>query len=336
MAAIEARLREGMRQRGITGQTADDVVRSITSFALYGFPESHAASFALIAYASAYLKAYHCAAFTCALLNNQPMGFYHPMTLVKDAQRHGVSFRPVDVARSGWDCALEDGGVRLGLRYVAGLRSDAGKRIEAERGRFASLQELVDRCALRRDELRTLAEVGALNAFGLTRRSALWQVEQAARPRGPLLREADPALSPSPLAEMTLPERMESDLLGTGVTVGPHPMVLYREGLQARGVRRAVDLARLEEGRRVRVAGAVICRQRPGTAKGFLFLTLEDETGLVNVTVRPDLFEARHGVLVGNGVLEVEGILQAREGISVRALEVRPLGAALTSSRDFH
>jgi error-prone DNA polymerase len=340
MQTIEARLREGMRQRGITGATADDVVRSITSFALYGFPESHAASFALIAYASAYLKAHHAAAFACALLNNQPMGFYQPMTLVKDAQRHGVSFRPLDVTRSGWDCALEADAVRLGLRYVAGLRAEAGKRIELERGlrAFASLQELADRCGLRRDELRTLAEVGALNALGLTRRSALWQVERAARPRGPLLRQADAEPGPSPLAEMTLPERMQSDLLGTGVTVGPHPMLLYRSELAGRGVRRAVDLARLEDGRRVRVAGAVICRQRPGTAKGFLFLTLEDETGLVNVTVRPDLFEARHGVLVGHGVLEIEGILQAEEGISVRAMEVRPLGAAAIAppSRDFH
>jgi error-prone DNA polymerase len=336
MAAIEERLREGMRQRGITGPAADEVVRSIASFALYGFPESHAASFALIAYASAYLKTYHCAAFTCALLNNQPMGFYQPMTLVKDAQRHGVPFRPVDVTRSGWDCALEDDGVRLGLRYVAGLRSEAGKRIATEAARCASLQELVDRCGLRRDELRTLAEVGALNAFGLTRRSALWQVEQASRPRGPLLKEADQAPEPSPLAEMTLPERMRSDLLGTGVTVGPHPMALYRPELQARGVRRAVDIARLEDGRRVTVAGAVICRQRPGTAKGFLFLTLEDETGLVNVIVRPDLFQARHGVIVENGVLEIEGVMQAEEGITVRALEVRALGAAITSSRDFH
>src|SRR5262249_16479483 len=150
---------------------------------------------------------------------------------------------PVDVTRSGWDCSLEEDGVRLGLRYVAGLRSEAGKRIESER--CASLQELVDRCGLRRDELRTLAEVGALNAFGLTRRSALWQVEQASRPRGPLLREADLAPEPSPLVEMTPPERMRSDLLGTGVTVGPHPMTLFRPELTARGVRRAVDIARL-------------------------------------------------------------------------------------------
>jgi error-prone DNA polymerase len=336
MAAIEDRLREGMRQRGITGQAADDIVRSIASFALYGFPESHAASFALIAYASAYLKAYHCAAFTCALLNNQPMGFYQPMTLVKDAQRHGVSFRPVDVTRSGWDCALEgdDDAVRLGLRYVGGLRSEAGKRIETEC--CTSLQELVDRCGLRRDELRTLAAVGALNAFGLTRRSALWQVEQASRPRGPLLREADPVPEPSPLAEMTPPERMRSDLLGTGVTMGPHPMSLYRTGLAARGVRRAADLSRLGDGQRVTVAGAVICRQRPGTASGFLFLTLEDETGLVNIIVRPDLFQARHGVIVENGVLEIDGVMQAEEGLTVRALEVRALGAAITASRDFH
>jgi error-prone DNA polymerase len=337
MLDIEGRLREGMRQRGITGQAADDVVRSIVSFALYGFPESHAASFALLAYASAYLRAYHCAAFTCALLNNQPMGFYHPMTLVKDAQRHGVSFRTVDVTKSAWDCVLEgdDDAVRLGLRYVAGLRSEAGKRIEAEGSRCASLQELVDRCSLRKDELRSLAEVGALNAFGLTRRSALWQVEQAARPRGPLLRDADPSTGPSPLAEMTLPERMQSDLRGTGVTVGPHPMVLYRPDLRARGVWRAADIARAGNGRRVTVAGAVICRQRPGTAKGFLFLTLEDETGLVNVIVRPDLFEARHGVIVGSGVLEIDGVMQAEEGLTVRALEVRALGAALTPSRDF-
>ena len=188
MKAIEARLRSGMAERGITGEAADTIVLSISSFALYGFPESHAASFALIAYASAFLKCHHPAAFTCALLNNQPMGFYHPFTLVKDAQRHGVRFRPVDVTRSGRFCALEEGEVRLGLGYVRGLRAEAAERIEAERALrpFASLQDFVDRTGLRRDEQRNLAEVGALNAFGLTRRSALWQVEKAGRPRGPL------------------------------------------------------------------------------------------------------------------------------------------------------
>ena len=190
MKAIEARLRSGMAERGIAGEAADTIVLSISSFALYGFPESHAASFALIAYASAYLKCHHPAAFTCALLNNQPMGFYHPFTLVKDAQRHGVRFRPVDVTRSGRFCTLEEGEVRLGLGYVRGLRGEAAGRIEGERALrpFASLQDFVDRTGLRRDEQRNLAEVGALNAFGLTRRSALWQVEKAGRPRGPLFR----------------------------------------------------------------------------------------------------------------------------------------------------
>ncbi|HEY6552291.1 MAG TPA: error-prone DNA polymerase, partial [Vicinamibacteria bacterium] len=255
MRDIEGRLRQGMERNGIVGEAADAIVRSITSFALYGFPESHSASFALIAYASAYLKAYHPAVFVCALLNNQPMGFYHPFTLVKDAQRHGVSFRPVDVTVSHWACTIEEAEVRLGLQYVRGLRKEAGERIAAVRGDrpFASLQDFVDRAALRRDEQRILAEVGALNAFGLTRRSALWQVEKAGRPRGPLFQEEEafessPHTGRSPLAEMTLAERLGRDLAGLGLTAGPHPLALYREMLAARGVRRSVDLARLGEG----------------------------------------------------------------------------------------
>jgi error-prone DNA polymerase len=362
MEAIERRLREGMRQRGIAGEAADAIVRSITSFALYGFPESHAASFALLAYASAYLKAYHPAAFVCSLLNNQPMGFYHPFTLVKDAQRHGARFRPVDVARSHWNGVLEEGEVRLGLRTVRGLRAEAGERIVAERalGPFVSLQDFVDRTGLRRDEQRMLGEVGALNVFGLTRRSALWQVEKAGRPRGPLFQDVleDDALAApssggparmdessrpermakSPLAEMTLAERLNSDLRGTSLTVGPHPMALYRQVLRERGVVRAADLPHLEDGARVRVAGAVICRQRPGTAKGFLFMTLEDETGLVNVTVRPDMFERDHAVLVSTAILEIDGVLQARDGLTVRALCARaaPVEGVSIASRDFH
>jgi len=340
MAALEGRLREGMRRNGITGAGADEIVRSITSFALYGFPESHAASFALIAYASAWLKTHQPAAFVCALLNNQPMGFYHPSTLVKDAQRHGVSFLPVDVTASAWSCSLEGGRVRLGLRYVAGLRQQAGERVVAARSRcgFTSLEDLVDRAGLHHDELQGLAAVGALNAFGLTRRSALWQVERAVRPRGPLLRGLPEEPSPSPLPEMTFPERLTSDLAGTGLTVGPHPMVLYRSELQARGVRRAVELEKLKDGQRVHVAGAVICRQRPGTAKGFMFLTLEDETGLVNVIVQPDLYARQKAVLVGKSVLEIEGVLQSKDGLSVRATHVRAPGSAAIPipSRDFH
>jgi error-prone DNA polymerase len=331
MKPIEARLREGMRQRGIDEATQETIVRSISSFALYGFPESHAASFALIAYASAWLKAHHGAAFVCALLNNQPMGFYHAFTLVKDAQRHGVRFRPVDVACSDHDCTLEGDGVRLGLRYVRGLRAEAGRRIAAERARapFASLQAFVDRTGLRRDEQRALAEAGALNAFGLTRRSALWQVEKAGRPRGPLFRDDEPDAEPSPVPDMDLGERLSSDLLRTGITTGMHPLHLQREALALRGVCRAADLRRCRDGDRVRVAGAVICRQRPGTAAGFMFLTLEDETGLANVIVRPDLFERERAVLVAEPVLEVDGVLQATDGLSVRAQAVRPAVVAM-------
>ncbi|HUG54205.1 MAG TPA: error-prone DNA polymerase [Vicinamibacteria bacterium] len=353
MAVLEVKLRSGMAANGIDPAAADQIVQSITSFALYGFPESHAASFALLAYASAYLKAHYPAAFVCALLNNQPMGFYSPFTLVKDAQRHGARFRPVDVTRSEWLCTLEQGEVRLGLRFVRGLRQAAGESIvEARRRRpFVSVQDMVDRTDVHRDELPRLAETGALNVFGLTRRSALWQVEKAGRPRGELFRRADEAgiatgttgdreaeTDPSPLAEMSLSERLHSDIAGTALTIGPHPIALHREGLAARGVRRAWDLARLPEGSPVRVAGAVICRQRPGTAKGFVFLTLEDETGLVNITVRPDLFEARGQVVVTSDVLEIDGILQTRGGVSVRATDVRrpALPRLGTTSRDFH
>jgi error-prone DNA polymerase len=344
MAAVEAQLRAGMAARGICGETADTIVRAIASFALYGFPESHAASFALIAYASAYLKAHHPAVFLCALLNNQPMGFYAPLTLVKDAQRHGVRVLPVDVLQSGWGCSLEDGAVRIGLGYVSGLRRLAAERLVRERGRrpFASLEDLVERAELHRDEVRDLAEIGALNAFGLTRRSALWQVERACRPAGPLFRGREPEEEAGgtggggPLREMTDAERMASDLSGTGLTVGPHPMILHRPALAARGIRRAADLPGLSDGMRVQVAGAVICRQRPGTAKGFLFLTLEDETGLINVTVRPDLYTRQQVLLVSAGLLEIDGVLETREGISLRALEARALATDLAlASRDF-
>ncbi len=340
MAAVETKLRDGMAARGITGETAEAIIRSISSFALYGFPESHAASFALIAYASAYLKAHHPAVFLCALLNNQPMGFYRPLTLVKDAQRHGVRVLPIDATRSEVACALEEGALRLGLGYVSGLRRVVAERLVRERhgAPFVSLDDLVERSDLHRDELRALAEAGALNAFGLTRRGALWQVERACRPAGPLFRkgQGEPGGEPSPLPEMTLPERVASDIAGTGLTVGAHPVALLRSALRGRGLKRAADLGSLPDGARVRVGGAVICRQRPGTAKGFLFLTLEDETGLVNVTVRPDLYERSKNVLVGQGMLEIEGVLQTREGVSVRALEARPLPTHIpVASRDF-
>ena len=194
MQQIEQRLRDGMARNGIVGAAADQIVQSITSFALYGFPESHAASFALIVYASAYLKAHYPAAFYAALLNNQPMGFYHPATLVKDAQRHGVRFAPIDVQISDWPCVVQDdGSVRVGLMFVKGLREEAGRRIAQcpvpARMRFLSIDDVVARAALRQEEVRTLAEIGALASFGGDRRTALWQAERAGRPAGPLLHD---------------------------------------------------------------------------------------------------------------------------------------------------
>ena len=339
MRDIETRLRSGMTANGIVGETQDRIVQSITSFALYGFPESHAASFALIAYASAYLKCHYLAAFTAAILNNQPMGFYHPATLVKDAQRHGLHFRPVDVQKSSWKCTLEDNTVRLGLNYVRGVRKETAEAIVAARP-FFSIDDAVHRVpGMRKPELRMLAEVGALNSLGGHRRDALWEAERALRPAGPLFEAAEVAEPPSPLAPMTAPERIRADFYGTGVTIGPHPMKLYREGLRARHVVAAEDLQYEMHGRLVKVAGCVICRQRPGTAKGFMFLSLEDETGIANAIVEPDLFDAFRKTLVTAPYLLVEGILQNQQGaISVKLNRAEPLNfeVAEVPSHDFH
>ena len=531
MREIEARLRAGMAVHGITGQTADAIIQSITSFALYGFPESHAASFALLAYASAYLRAHHLAAFTCAMLNNWPLGFYHPATLVKDAQRHGLRVLPIDVTRSGWRCSLEapaaplrkapaapfsvprsafseqvgpvgmgtrnaerttrnaqrqELALRLGLRYVAGLREDSGKRIEAARAQapFTSIDDVAIRAALRDDELQTLAHIGTFAPFGVTRREALWQAaavprellfkQQAVRrlgcyavsrydnatdrnhaesgasernavipgaagvaagdasgegmlrpdeiiPAGGTVRvhESDPArrdvdpgqhrggewsnderrvrqLSPgragqlarardvpltrqryragnvgargtasppdrldrqtsespdsiaripppidpltansltanspaaaSPLPPMSAVDRTLADYKGTGMTVGRHLMAYVRAEMDAHGVLRTRDLARQRNGSWAKVAGLVIVRQRPGTAKGFCFLTLEDETGIGNAVVTPDIFQRHRSVIHTASLLMVEGPLQIVEGvIHVRARRFHPL-----------
>ena len=321
MESIETRLRQGMAARGIGEAARDQIVKSITSFALYGFPESHAASFALIAYASAYLKAHHPAAFLAALLNAWPMGFYHPATLVKDAQHHGTRVLPVDAARSGWKCRWENGAVRLGLRFVKGLREDAGaavERAQAERP-FSSTEDLARRAALRPGDLELLAHAGALAAFGKTRREALWQVAKVARRAGPLY-DAIPVDDPSPLPEMSPIEETRADYQTTEMTTGPHMLAHLRQDLARRGVASAAELSRGRDGERVTMAGAVIVRQRPGTAKGFVFLTLEDETGMLQAIVRPDLFREQRAVVVGSGALVVEGRLQRQDGaMSVRA-----------------
>lgn len=376
MKEVEVKLRRGMERNHIDPETQEKIVQSIVSFALYGFPESHAASFALLAYASAYLKCHYLPAFTAALLNNEPMGFYHPATIVKDAQRHGLKVRPIDVTRSDWPCKLEKNGqgfaLRLGMRYAKGLREEAAKEIVYQRALrpFRSIDELKLRVpALQKSELTSLAEIGALNFIELSRsprsgkagdkgksrshrRDALWQVERAARSAGLLLQEyselgfnpesLSDALWPdanSPLLPMTAEERLVADFRGTGMTVGPHPMAYHRRELQKQGIRSATELHSLPDGAPVRIAGSVIARQRPGTAKGFVFLSLEDETGIANAIITPQLFERDHVTVVHHQFLVIEGVLQNQENVvSVKAQSVRPLNVtrAETASHDFH
>ncbi len=322
------------------------------------------------------------------------MGFYHPSTIVKDAQRHGLKFKPADVMRSEWRCTLEasrqspvashqptsaiatgdrrpatgDFCVRLGLRYVRGLREEAARALVRERERrpFASIDDLARRVPeLRKNELVALAEVGALNAVSsfefpvssksepalpanlkletrnlkLHRRDALWQVERAARHPGPLLEEIAEPDAASPLAAMSDEERLVADFRGTGLTLGAHPMAYRRAQMDALGVRPARELPGLPDGQRVRAAGCVIARQRPGTARGFVFLSLEDETGIANAIITPDLFEQNRLLLVGEQFLLVEGVLQNLDNVvSVKAERVLPLAitGAATSSHDFH
>jgi error-prone DNA polymerase len=348
MAKIEQRLRDGMARRGIEGDTADRIVRSITSFALYGFPESHAASFALIAYASAYLKCHHPAAFFAAMLNCYPMGFYHPATLIKDAQRHGVVVEPADVTRSDFQCTIEDGALRLGLKYVSGLRADTGQRAERSRAiaQFRSIADFGARVAPNQRELDALAYAGAFAAFGRSRREALWQAAAVERNPDSILSGAAPAPLPddedesaSGLPAMTPVEETLADYATTGVTAGPHLMAHLRPELKARGILSAAELAAADNGAWVRSAGVVIVRQRPGTAKGFLFLTLEDETGISNAIVTPDIFQANRTILHRAQILMVEGPVQKQDGvIHVRARRFRELGTpgAMPPSHDFH
>jgi len=349
MKEIEGKLRDGMTRNGIAVDVQDLIVRSIGSFAAYGFPESHAASFALLAYASAYLKCRYLAAFTAAMLNNQPMGFYHPATLVKDAQRHGLHFKPIDVTRSEWKCTLEkDTGpflVRLGFNYLKGLRRDIAASIIEERTRtpFASIRDLVRRVpAIRKEELNSLAQAGALNFIRTDpshRREALWDSELAARPVGELLEVTTVEPDSSPLAPMQPDERLFADYTSTGLTIGMHPMRLHREHMDGLGVIPAASLGRIPDGVLVRIAGSVICRQRPGTARGFLFVSLEDETGVSNAIILPDLFTTHRLTIVEEPFLLIEGILQNQRGsVSVKASRVEALrvDAAAGVSHDFH
>ncbi|MGA7539055.1 MAG: error-prone DNA polymerase [Steroidobacteraceae bacterium] len=348
------RLIGGMKARGYEEEFAQRVYKQMLGFGEYGFPEAHAASFALLAYDSAWLKYHEPAAFTAALLNSQSMGFYAPAQLVRDTRAHGVEVRPVDVCVSGWDCTLErkeeDGepALRLGLRLVKALsRNGADRLIEARcRQPFDGVQDLAARAALDRGDLEALAAAGAFASLSGNRHLAFWEVAGTERPlplEQILLDEPHEAThEPTPLLRTpTEGERIVADYASLGLTLGRHPLALLRESLQSRQLLSARDLEGMAHGQPVRTAGIVLMRQRPGTASGVTFLTLEDETGQVNIIVWERIGDEYRRPLLESRLLEVHGELQRQEGvmhvIARRLLDRSPLlGELITRSRDFH
>jgi error-prone DNA polymerase len=344
----------GMARNGYTAEFAERIFEQIKGFGDYGFPESHAASFALLAYASAWIKCHEPAAFSCALLNSLPMGFYLPAQLVADARRHGIEVRPVDVRYSDWDCALEDDGrdgtdggmtqpaLRLGMRLVSGLHEAAGRRVAGARAQapFRDLDDLAHRAALDRGALAALAEAAALRGLAGHRHRARWQGAAVER-QMPLFA----GIAPATEARIAIPppsafEDMRADYASTGLTLGAHPLALLRRALQQRRYGRARDLEALEHGRRARHAGLVILRQRPQTASGVTFMTVEDETGLVNVVVWRDVAERQRRVFLESQLLGIEGRMEMADGsrhlIATRLEDLSPLLRGLaTESRDF-
>ena len=334
LVKLEAR----MIERGIEKQVRDRVMEASGSFALYGFPESHAISFALIAYASAWFKVHRAPEFYTALLNNQPMGFYSRGTLIQDGKKRGVQFRPVCIMRSGWECQIEeDASIRLGFSQVAGLNISKGAAIAEERAKrpFSSLADLLHRVPLNKAERRVLAKIGALNGLSEHRRTALWNVE-GILPEDDLFSGLEGLVAP--LVPMAPVERLQADYEGTGVTTGPHPMTLIRSNVPH--VTRAKDLWKGRNGQEVTIAGMVICRQRPGTAKGHVFISLEDETGISNAIVRSETFERLRLVITHEPFLEIEGTLQLLEGTaSILTKEVRSFCSPIevgAQSYNFH
>src|SRR5213596_871995 len=364
MNKVSVKLRAAMERKGVAPDKIEKIIQSISSFALYGFPESHAISFAILAYGSAYLKVHRAPEFYASLLNNQPMGFYTPATIVKDAQRHGLKFKPVCVSKSEWRCTvLDHNTVRLGFCVVNGLRQEHAKELVSQRQdrQFESLEDFKRRVPLTKDELRTLAELGALNCFAEHRRAAMWEVEETlhddllgsagaspavSRASRDTLRElfgggaekSPESVRGAPLTPMTLPERVRADYETMNLTTGPHPMKLLRGNLPH--IWRAIDLVHARHGSIIQIAGNVICRQRPGTAKGFVFISLEDETGVSNAIVEPELFERFRLLITEEAFLLIEGEVQNSDNVVlIKAREIRPLAHAEligSESHDFH
>jgi error-prone DNA polymerase len=333
-----ARLAKGFAERGISAEFADRLYQQIHGFAEYGFPESHASSFALLVYATAWLKVHHPAEFAAALVNSQPMGFYSVSTILQDAQKHGVEVRPIMVDKSDWDCILEEKAIRVGLRQVRGLGEATGKRIEAARRErpFGSAEDLTSRARLHKDDLQGLAEAGALEPLVPGRRRAMWRVhapEMVSLFGGTELGDPVPDLPP-----MSRATQLMLDYERTGLSVSDHPMRILRQELP-KHVRSAKDLLTLPHGRPASTAGLVICRQRPGTAQGVVFITMEDETGFINLILYAKIFEHFRHVATTSSLLMAHGRTE-RDGevlyVVVQRLEALDRRKLPSVSRDFH
>ncbi|MFN0059749.1 MAG: error-prone DNA polymerase [Planctomycetota bacterium] len=342
------RLVERMKQKGIAEELALRVFEQIRGFGEYGFPESHAASFALIAYATAWFKCHHPAIFTCALLNSLPMGFYSVATLVEDAKRHRLEMRPIDVRASAAECTLERGpnaeawAIRMGLKFVKGLRSDEIAellRARAERA-FGSIDDVVRGSGLREDALVRLAECGAFESFGHARREVIWQIQGLVRERGTTL-DCPTAEDPARFRALRAFDTISWDYATTHHSTRGHPVAPIRDELRRQGLRPAIEVQADRDGSSVRYAGLVICRQRPGTASGTLFITLEDETGFMNIIVWPQIYERHRTIARTASFLGVAGKLQREDGVThliARSLWEPEVHAepATGGSRDFH
>ena len=346
LGGFEEKLISGMRERGYKEEFARQIFRQIEGFGEYGFPESHSASFALLVYVSCWLKCHEPAAFTCALLNSQPMGFYSASQLVQDLQRHGAEVRPVDINHSHWDCSLETGdegeaALRLGLRMVKGLSEMAGQRIVAERGSsgYQQAQQLLERAGLDQRELGVLASSGALRPLSGDRHRARWAVSGIEKPM-PLFPSMDRFEATPLLRKPTEGQNIVADYQSTGLTLERHPVCLLRRHLDRYQYRSARQLPDIGNGQKINVAGLVITKQRPGTASGVTFVTLEDETGQINVVVWKQLAEKYRAALLNARLLGVSGELQI-EGKVIHVIAGKlldhsdMLGNLAVRSRDF-
>ncbi|MEO7538494.1 MAG: error-prone DNA polymerase, partial [Pyrinomonadaceae bacterium] len=366
LESIGENLRAGMTKNGVPPQVQETIVHCVKAFANYGFPESHAYSFALLAYASAYFIVHYRAAFMVAMFNNYPLGFYSAATLVKDAQRHGLHFLALDINRSQYQFTVEEvngvKNVRVGLKYVKGLRQEIGEEIVTERDGFrlpslekdgwtrfadgvvrkpkhySSVEDLIKRVpSINKREIRALSMAGALNFDNTVhRREALWQSEIAIQPKGDLFDESVSTPNASFLERIEGLDLVEADLKKTGISIGKHPMAFIRQQMERRGILSAQQLLTLSENHIASVAGAVIIRQRPMTAKNVVFITLEDETGHSNFVVMPDIFEKYRSVINQNDYLIIKGLSEER-GL-IKALHFEPIDGleAAVVSHNYH